>query len=114
MYSKNTLHLIESRPQRLKTVHKYSRTLISLLQQTSIKLRCQLLSYKTPKLFTASTYARKTTFARIATDARITTDTRIPTIARIITIARINLNAMSRVVYTRRLIRESLRFYRVR
>ena len=35
MYFKNTLHLIESRPQRLKTVYEYSGTLISLLQQTT-------------------------------------------------------------------------------
>ena len=35
MYSKNTQLLIESRPQRLKTVHKYSRTLISQLQPTT-------------------------------------------------------------------------------
>ena len=35
MYSKNTLHLIESRPQRLKTVRKYPRTLMSLLQRTT-------------------------------------------------------------------------------
>ena len=35
MHSKNTQRLIESRPQRLKTAHKYPRSLITLLQQTT-------------------------------------------------------------------------------
>ena len=62
------MHLIESRPQRLKTVHKYSRTLISLLQRTTNQDTPLASTLKKPESFTASTYARIT---RISTIARI-------------------------------------------
>ena len=48
MYSKNTLRLIKSPPQKLKTVHKCPRTLMSLLQRTTNQI--------TPLAFTLETH----------------------------------------------------------
>ena len=58
MYSKNTLLLIELRPQRLKTIHKYSRTLISLFQRTTNQITPLASTLEKPELFIASTYAK--------------------------------------------------------
>ena len=55
MYSKNNLQLIESRPQRLKTVYKYLRTLISLLQRTTNQITPLASSLEKPESLTAST-----------------------------------------------------------
>ena len=51
MYSKNTLHVIESRLQRLKTVHKYPRTLILLLQQTTNQFTSLASTIEKPESF---------------------------------------------------------------
>ena len=71
MNSKNILHLIESRPQRLKTVHKYSRTSISLLQRTTNQIIPLAFTLEKPELLTASTNARTAKFFRIARITRI-------------------------------------------
>ena len=78
MYSKNTLHLIESRLQKLKAVHKYSRTLISLLQRTTNQITQLATTLEKLESFTASTCAR---ISRISTIASITTIARITAIA---------------------------------
>ena len=65
MYSKNTLYLIESRLQRLKTVHKYLRTLISLLQRTTNQITPLASTLEKSESFTASTYARIARISRI-------------------------------------------------
>ena len=79
MYSKKKL--IKSRPQWLKTVLKYSRTFVLLLQQTTNQITPLASTLEKPDSFTASIYAR---IARISTIARIAKTTRIFTIARII------------------------------
>ena len=66
MFSKYTLHSIESRPQKLKTVHKCSRTLISLLQRTTSQITPPAFTLEKPKLFTASSNARTARITRIA------------------------------------------------
>ena len=91
MYFKTTLHLIESRLQRLKTVHEYLRLLILLLQRTTNQITPLASTLQKPELFTASTNARTAKISRITR-----TD-------RTITIA----------IYTRRLVQENLRFYKV-
>ena len=48
MYSKNTLALDRVTPSQVKTERKYSRTLISLLQQTTNQI--------TPLAFTLETH----------------------------------------------------------
>ena len=107
MYSKNNLHLIESiSPQKLKTIHKYSGMLISLLQRTTNQLTRIASTLEKPESFTARTYAK------------ITYSNRISTIARISTFAKIHnrwnkLNAMSRAIYSYRLIRENSRLYKI-
>ena len=58
MHSKNTLHLIESRPQRIKIVHKYSQTLLSALQRTTNQITPLASTLEKPESFTASTNAR--------------------------------------------------------
>ena len=81
MHSKNTQRLIESRPQWLKTVHKYSRTLILLFQPTTNLITPQASTLEKPELFTASTNA---TNARISRIFRITRIDGIVRIARMI------------------------------
>ena len=111
MYYKNTLHSIESRPQRLQTVHKYSRTLISLLQQTTYQIAALASTLEKPELFTASTNARTAKISRIARITRISTIARITTIARRFYNRSNNLNTISRASYAIRLVRENSRFY---
>ena len=72
---------MESHPQRLKIVHKYPQTSISLLQQTTNQITPPASMLEKPESFTASTYARIT---RISTIARIITIARTARIARII------------------------------
>ena len=85
----NTLQLIESHPQRQKTVHKYSRTLISLLQRTTNQITPLASMLEKPESFTASTYARITRISTIARITRISAIARITRIAGIAGIARI-------------------------
>ena len=80
MYSKNILHLIESRPQKLKTVHKYPQTLISLLQRTTNQIISLASTLEKPESFTASTHARITSIVTITRISRISTSVRITTI----------------------------------
>ena len=70
---------MESRPQRLKTVHKYSRTLISLLQRTTNQITPLASTLEKSESFTASTYARIT---RMSIIARISTIAKIARTAR--------------------------------
>ena len=88
MCSKNTLDLIESHPQRLKTVHKYSRTFISLLQRTTNQI--------TPL---ASTL-KKQNHLPLA-----------PTTELLESLE--SLDSMSRAIFTRSLVRKNSRFYKV-
>ena len=53
MHSKDTLHKIESPPQKLKTVHKYPRTLISLQQRTTNQITPLASTLEKPESFTA-------------------------------------------------------------
>ena len=66
MYSKSTLHLIESRPQRLNTVHKCPA---SLLQRSTNQITPLASTLEKSELFTASINARTVKITRITTIA---------------------------------------------